>query len=237
MKNQLHYLAGITAALVLTFCQPARAALINVSTIYEPSILIPDYVPTGAGVSDTRSFSLSGVTSISSLEVSLNIAGDWNGDYYAYLRHGNAMAVLLNRVGKTAGDEYGYGDSGFHVTFSDSASNGDIHLYQGVSDPMGLSLGGRWQPDGRNADPDLVTDGSTRNNLLSQFTGQDLNGDWTLYVLDNSSLGQGTLVSWGLNITADAVAVPDSSTGLVGMVTLVGIAFLPRLLTGKKRAA
>ena len=64
----------------------------------------------------------------------------------------------------------GYGDSGFNITLSDSAPNGDIHNYRAVFTPeAGSPLTGVWQPDGRHADPSMVLDSTARTATLSSF--------------------------------------------------------------------
>lgn len=217
MKTLYKYV--VAAAWGMALCQSARADSTCLSVSYSPLLSIPDYDPTSTGASDTQTVSLPGASSITSLSVSLDINGGYNGDYYVYLSHGDSFAVLLNRVGTTASDSYGYADSGFNVTFSDNAANGDIHLYQTVFNPQGSALTGSWQPDGRNVDPFVVNDTSGRTAFLNSFIGSDANGTWTLYLYDTSALSQGTLVSWGLNITAD-VAVPEPSTAFLGFLGL-----------------
>ena len=163
---------------------------------------------------DTKVIKIAGATAISSIQVSLNIDGEEmiNGDYYAYLRHGDTgFAVLLNRPGATASNPYGYFDSGLNVVFADDAKNGDIHNYQTVLNPNGGALSGIWQPDGRRVDPSDPY-ATTRSAYLSSFIGADPNGDWTLFVADNSAVGVGTLTGWGLTITAEVTAVPEPST-------------------------
>jgi len=139
--------------------------------------------------------------------VSLDISGGSDGDLYAFLSHGSTgFAVLLNRVGKTATDPFGYGDAGFHITLSDAASL-DIHNYGGNG---GAALTGTWQPDGRNVDPQLVLDTSPRSAFLSSFIGSDPNGTWTLVVADMAGGGgQAVLQSWGIDVTP--VPEPGSS--------------------------
>src|SRR5262249_1201049 len=140
----------------------------------------------------------------------LQIDGGFNGDFYAYLRHGaSGFAVLLNRVGQTGANPFGYADSGFNVTFSDFAPNGDIHTYANVTDPAGGTLTGLWQPDGPHDSLSSVRDG-----MLSSFTGLDPKGDWTLFVADLSSVGVGTLANWSLTIEGPSQSVPDSGSTL-----------------------
>lgn len=129
------------------------------------------FVPDGnaAGLSDVRNV-YSAVGTISSLKVGLKITGEFNGDLYGYLRHSSGFVVLLNRAGKTASDNYGYGGSGFDVTFQTGAANGDIHVYQNVITPAdGSPLTGIWEVDGRTVDPTNVTQLSARSTSLTNF--------------------------------------------------------------------
>jgi len=163
-------------------------------------------VPDGSfsGLSDVRTIT-SAVGNISSLQVRLKLTGEYNGDLYAYLRNTNGFIVLLNRVGRGATNAYGYGDSGFNVTFQTGATNGDIHVYQNVTTPAnGSPLTGVWQPDGRNVDPTNVTDVSTRSTSLTNFNGLNAAGQWTLYLADLESGGTNMLTEWGLDISGGA---------------------------------
>jgi len=158
---------------------------------------------------------------ITDVDVKLNISGGYNGDLYVYLTHSSGFSVLLNRVGRTADDSFGYGDAGFSVTLNDSALS-DIHLYGGNGDAQ---LTGTWQPDARNVDPAMVLDTSTRSSFLNAFQGLDLNGTWTLFAADVSGGGQSTLVSWELEVTAVPEPVPVALGvfgGLVMMASLSG---------------
>src|SRR2546426_2405484 len=154
-------------------------------------------IPDGdaAGVSDVRTIT-SVITQISSITVSLDISGEFNGDLYASLRHDSGFSVLLNRPGRTSLSPAGYGDSGLNVTLSDGAANGDIHLYRTVLAPeAGSPLTGEWQSDGRNVDPGLVLDTSPRTAGLDVFNGLNANGEWMLFVADLQSCGANTLQS------------------------------------------
>jgi subtilisin-like proprotein convertase family protein len=189
----------------------AEADTITVAS--NPNLAIPDNDLNGVANTITLS---TPITSISSLSVTLRIDGGFNGDFYAYLRHGaSGFAVLLNRVGQTAASPFGYADSGFNVTFSDVAANGDIHTYANVTDPAGGALTGLWQPDGRH---DSLS--STRDAMLSNFNGMDPNGDWTLFVADLSSVGIGTLNNWSLNIEGTSQAVPDAGGSTLALTSV-----------------
>ncbi len=173
------------------------------------SLPIPD--GDASGVSDIRSVS-SAITKIGSMTVTLNIAGNFNGDLYVYLSHGTGFSVLLDRVGRSASHPSGYGDSGMNVTLSDVAS-ADIHTYQtSVTLAPGTPLTGTWQPDARTADPtaDLTTfDASPRSDFLSSFNGANANGSWTLYLADLQTGGTSALKSWSLNLSTAPAVVPE----------------------------
>ncbi len=148
-------LIGLCLVLATAFTVQAQLVETYSFTTFgtEPSLAIAD--GNASGVSDQRTLS-SAITAIGSLTVSLDLSGEFNGDLYAYLRHDSGFSVLLNRAGRTEGDPAGYSDSGFTITLSDSALNGDIHNYRAVLTPAaGSPLTGAWQPDGRNVDPSV----------------------------------------------------------------------------------
>ncbi len=199
----------------------ASAALLTETASYTPNLLIPD--GSALGVADTHVLT-SQIGTISEVRITLNItgapgAGDaFNGDFYAYLTHGTGFAVLLNRPGRTAGNPFGYADTGFNVTFDDSPAGADIHNYQLVTNPGGGALSGIWSTDGRAVDPASVLDTTLRTASLASFNNLDPNGAWTLFVADVSPLGVGRLVSWQLEITGNSV--PEPGTGLAGVVSI-----------------
>lgn len=163
--------------------------------------------------------------SIASLSVSLNITNGYNGDLYGYLYNSSSggFAVLLNRVGVQGADPFGYGDSGFHVTFTLATNN--IHFYQDQSyalDGDGALLGS-WGVDGRDIDPatNSATLGSTSpTSLLDSFVGTNPNGNWTLFLADMS----GGYVSYWQDWQIDLVTVPEPATASIFGVAIVGIA-------------
>lgn len=184
-----------------------RAAVTN-SFSFSPSLAIPDGASYGAA--NIRTIS-STILNISSVEVTLNISSEYNGDLYGYLTHGSGFVVLLNRVGKTSGNPYGYDNTGFAITLSASGAN-DVHNYQNFSPSYNGSgqLTGTWQPDGRNVDPATVVDTDSRTALFSSFNALDANGDWTLFLADISYGGASTLNSWSLTLTGEITPVPET---------------------------
>jgi subtilisin-like proprotein convertase family protein len=195
------------------------SAQTNYSFTFPVNVPVPDGNASGLALTDDLT-GLGG--SITKLTLSLNISGGYNGDLYAYLRGPDGgFAVLLNRVGVTAGDAFGYSDTGFNITFDDSASYNNIHFYQNLSYELNGSgqLTGTWAADGRSIDPQSdpsVFDTTQPASLLDSFNGTNPNGTWTLFLTDLSDGGQSTVVNWGLNIEA----VPEPST-----YALLGIGF------------
>jgi len=210
--------ALIAAALVLCSWLPASAAAITDSATYTPNTIIPDNNLNGT--SDTHTFN-SSIQSISDVQISFDISGGYAGDFYAYLRHGDTtFAVLLNRIGRTAGNSFGSSDSGISLTLSSSGA-ADVH---GAS-AGGGTLTGLWQADGRNVDPLSALDSSPRNSLLNVFNGMDASGDWTLFVADTSSVGIGTLQDWSLSVSGFPVPEPGSLSLVLLGIGVIGLRF------------
>jgi hypothetical protein len=179
-------------------------------------------LPDGGGLGAFVQHQVSGVQgAIARVALSLDLSGTWSGDLYAYLNFGDAHAVLLNRVGRTALHLEGYGDHGFQVRFDDQAPNGDIHqyrvTYEGVL-PLSSTgaLTGLWAPDGRTSDPDAVLDTDPRTATLSAFNGMDPNGWWTLFLADVAPGSVHVLRGWELTIrTGTDVPPPRMAARLV----------------------
>jgi len=143
----------------------------------------------------------------------LDTGGMVNGDYYAWVTHNGATAILLNRVGRTQAPgsysynpQYGYPDSGFQVTLKDGNQN--IHTYQDIVKPAaGTPITGTWGPDGRTSGGvggnglTEVVDANPAN--FSVFNGMDMNGDWTFGIVDCSAGGQGQVTSWGVTFVPE----------------------------------
>jgi len=195
----------------------------NSDAAWTPNAAIPD--ANAAGVGFNQNLNNFGATyKVSSVTVTLNISGGWNGDLYCYLSHGGQTAVLLNRVGRDAGKSLGYGDSGMNVTFSDAAANG-IHTYRQVSG-YSITGGATWQPDGRATDPSFVRTSDSSTKMLSSFSqsgGVLANGDWTLFIADMAGGSQSRLVSWSLQVQAIPEPVEIALGVFGGLFTLIGL--------------
>ena len=183
-------------------------------------------IPEGAsGLAFNFSLS-SGQHSISAVSVGLNISGGFNGDLYAYLSHGDGFAVLLNRAGRTSGNEDGYSTPGFDVTVASSATP-DIHDYESLSPIYNGSgqLTGTWGADGRDVLPEDSYDTIPRTATLNNFTSLDPNGDWTIFFYDASAGGVSTLKGWSVEVSTQVIPVPEpvhSALAIFGAFTFFG---------------
>lgn len=198
----MKYLFKLLAASATITAGTSSAAVIETHPFLGLGIAVPDGNPSGLANNQLVDGS---IVSIDSVKVSLNVTTTFNGDLYAYVTHGSGFSILLNRSGRTAGNDFGYDDDGFDVTFSDLASF-DIHTYQDII--ISSPVTGEWKPDGRLIDPDLVIDTDPRTSHLSSFNGLDPNGTWTLFIADLSGGAPTTLNSWSLEITGSAIPEP-----------------------------
>jgi len=207
LKTILIGLAGVVAT-------TAQATLFEYdfeNTNPDVAWTIPDGDPAGFSNSQV----ISGVDApINNVSVTIHVSGGYNGDLYGYLVSDSGFAILLNRVGSTAGNPYGSSGSGLNVTFNDETGS-DIHL---ASTAPGAVLTGTFASDGRNVDPAGALNTDARTATLSSFNGGSANGTWTLFLADVSPIGQSTLLSWSLDISV----VPEPTTyALVGFGLLV----------------
>ena len=184
---------------------PARAA-VTATTFdlsWTGSLPVPDNSATGA--SNTVTFNAPEWNRIQVVTVELRFDGGWNGDLYGYLAHNGQLAILLNRPGRTATNDFGSGSTSLVAVFSDAAAS-DVHTALPDSGPAT----GTWQPDGRFIDPLDALDTTPRTKMLNGFTGLNPNGDWTLFLADQGAGDTATLTGWTLSITA----VPEPSVAL-----------------------
>jgi hypothetical protein len=172
-----------------------------------------------------HSVTTSAILSLSEVTISFELRGTnpddgWASDMFASLLQSpvgvaptvsDPSAVLLNRVGVTAGNAAGFGYDGWSITLQDSAA-GDIHnesLISGV-------LTGTFQPDGRVGDATLDP---ARTALMAAFNGGTGNGDWRLNLGDLAGGGTMQLVSWSFTLTGeDTISpVPEAGTWAAGL--------------------
>ena len=129
-NSRRNVLSASIAAFMLSLTSPLLAVTENFT--FNPGAAIPESFP--LGFTDTRTLATS-INVIQSMTVNItltdNTAG-FNGDIYAYLQHitpgGNAITILLNRVGKTTLAPFGFGDAGMNVTLNDTVAAPDIHV-------------------------------------------------------------------------------------------------------------
>jgi hypothetical protein len=201
MKNWISKLA-VTAGWMVA-AAAAHGALYTFNSTGSASIL--DYPSSGVGYQFT--YNHAGLDQITDVSVTFTTLGGWNGDLYAYLSHGDGLAVLLNRVGASTGDPDGYGTSGFTAITLNSLATTDIH---GQQNPT--SGAGPYAADGRINYTDTA-----RPNTLSVFDNANPNGAWTIYFADMAALNTATLDSWSVNITAVPEPV-NVALGLFGVL-------------------
>ena len=214
MKTEL-----ILGLLLLATILPAQTITTN-SYNYTTPGLVPDNNPSGWATT----FTVSGLGgAITNIQVALDITGGFNGDLYAYLLGPTGqMAVLLNRVGISGSQPYGYSDAGFNIVLDGAALN-SISSYQGVTNPLGGAVTGTWAADGRNVNPQAsgaVIFGTSATLGLNNFDGTDANGVWTVFIADLSPGGQSTIQSVILTI----MTVPEPSPW--ALFALGGLALL-----------
>ena len=214
----------LCTAAALAFAGCIATAQTTVTNLFQNfNQVIPDGQATGMSDTEMLTFSNPLFASITNVQVVLTIAGGFNGDLYGYLMHDNGFAVLLNRVGRTAGNPVGYANGGMNVTLS--VAGNDVHNYQAFSPTMnGGEVTGTWAPDGRYVDPQSVLATDEPTALLGSFNGTDPNGSWTLFLADLDFGQQSTLVQWGVIISA----VPEPST--LALMGLGGFTLGMRLL-------
>lgn len=182
---------------------PAQAIIY--STNWNTGFANGGVIPDGdfSGWSDQRTLSAFPPGTVSSVAVTLNLSGGWNGDLYAYLVNSSGgFCVLLNHVG-TPDQPLGYSNPGFgpdglgNVFTLSSAGASSVHDYQDHSPAYNGSgqLTGTWLPDASGANP----------GGLDSFTSPG--GTWSLFIADTSGSGVTTVQNWGLQM--DIVAVPE----------------------------
>jgi hypothetical protein len=190
MNTKLLLFAGLAAGLALPLCPTAMAQTYTIGS-GPLNEIIPDNDLDGLANAINVNVPMNEITDV---QVSLDLGGypnandAYNGDYYAYVQYSSGLVVLLDCLDATVSNPYGSPGSGFNVTFSDGAPN--ISTAPIIA---GEPLTGTWAPQAGS---------------LSTFNGMGPNGDWTLFIADESPGGAGTLQDWGVVVTT----VPENST-------------------------
>lgn len=197
----------------------AQAALYSLGNVNGSgtalNLAIPDGYPSGIYTTITVSGEMSTLTDVN---VTLNVAGGYNGDLYAYLSYNGTLVTVLNRVGTGGGDTFGFSAAGFNnVTLDDQSGNGNIHV---IANP--------------GANTAYTPDIGVGNNLAF-YNGMNPNGTWTLFFADLSGGDTSTLNGWSLDITA----VPEPMNVALGIcgVVLMGAGAVRRCLRAGKQIA
>jgi len=155
--------------------RPGAAAPTGPLTIY-PSTDVPKSIPFNGTVTSTLNIPLAGM--ITSIEVAgVTITHTFPGDLQVYLKSpAGTEVMLLDHM--CAGDDWDATNTGFNL--ADGAAQ-----MMGETCPPGHS---RYKP----AQP------------LSAFNGQQMQGTWTLRIVDDNDEDNGGLLAWGLALPAGA---------------------------------
>jgi len=158
------------------------AAVGTVRASLYPIGAIPDGSPAGVSFVGTYDAAPAG-SSVSSLTVSLNISGGFNGDLYAYLVSPNGTLVMLMNQPGSSGNGIGASGAGMNITLQDGLSDhGSIQEVTSSS---------------------FLTGSYNAAGSLVNFNGSQADGNWTLFFADLANGGGTSLVEgWSLNITA-----------------------------------
>ena len=204
----LHGAALLSAAMVTcagVVTEAARTSTVNwdVADLQDPP------------VSFLQSVSDSSITSLTRVEIGLNLVGrgvgGFAGEMFVSLNKDFSLtSVLVNQVGVSSTDSIGQPYNGWNVTLTDLAAS-DLHT---VTQSSG-DLTGTYQPDGR-IDPTSTL----RPELLGIFNGGTGNGDWRLNVADLGLGGTMRLVSWSLTLTGDQLPEPGTYAAGVALLAI-----------------
>jgi len=135
----------------------------------------------------------------------LEIAHTWVGDLEGYLTSPKGTQIeLFNRAG-VPGTNFGCGENNLLVTFSDNAPNTYDDFDNTCEGNGNYAIEGTFQP--------LTS--------LSAFEEEEVEGTWTLTIIDNQNFDGGTLLDWSLDICADANA-PALSASTDSLITCLG---------------
>jgi len=225
METMKVALTVLTLFGAVCMCFPAYATQTNAVDLTPGT-----FIPVGSPIGLTEQFAITGTTGVvSDVSVTLNIAGGFNGNLYAYLVNPEGqLAVLLNRVGVTGSKPFGYSNPGFDITLDDNASS-NIHGYGGGYSANGAGqVIGTWAADGRNISPtsaDSLFDSTPATSGLNVFVGTAAVGEWALFIADLSS-GGGTANLNDVGITV--ITVPEPAAWVLLDCGIIAVCFWRR---------
>jgi Ca2+-binding RTX toxin-like protein/methionine-rich copper-binding protein CopC len=160
----------------------------------------------GSATPYPSTINVSGVSgNIANIEVSLSgLSHSFPDDVDMFLLGpGGQKVMLMSDAGSNGGV------NNINLTFSDSASGP-------LPDSSPITAAGSYLPTDY-AVGDLFADPAPAGpygTALSAFKGTNPNGDWQLFVQDDTSGDSGAIASgWGLTITTDTVSIPATDTG------------------------
>ena len=149
---------------------------------------------------------VSGVSGrVTGMSLDLTVNGGFNGDLYAYLvaPDQTTAATLLGTVGGNF-DQVG---SGYQITLTGTGAG-----INGVAQDWGTAVTGTYQP---------VVD------LLGAFgsylTANGANGDWRLFLANQSNGGQSALGSWNLTFITTAAVPEPEQVAAISLLGLIGL--------------
>lgn len=123
-------------------------------------------------------------TSVTDINVTINIEHTWAGDIDAFLISPTGTEVELT-------SDNGSGDDNYTNTIFDM-DGADGNITAGSAPFTGTYI-----PEGD----------------LSQFNGEDPMGNWTLRVVDDANQDGGQILSWGVEICSESLSIPEFTSG------------------------
>ncbi len=171
------------------------------------NLTIPTLQQVAGPISTATASGVSGT--VTDIALQLDITGGFNGDLYAYLvaPDQSTTAVLLG----TPGGNFSQIGSGYQITLTDGGIDGAI---QNAAQSWGTAVTGTYY-----AEVSLLTA------FGSYLATYGANGDWRLFIANQSSGDNGVSVlgSWSLSMTTTAVPEPDQvvAMALLGLIGLM----------------
>ncbi len=149
-----------------------------------PALAIPDNVPAGV----TTDLIVSGVGSITDLDVTLEVTHTFVGDLLFKLTHVDTGTVVtfMDRPGSPATTNGCTGDN-INAVFSDEGSPAVETMCNGA--------------------PPAISGTPSPNNPLSAFDGQSANGTWRLTASDNAGIDTGVVTRWCVSPASNSTPI------------------------------